>query len=150
MKVKQAISGLALVVLVLGLTMVPVNAQTAVRGTFELPMTAYFGKVVLRPGHYTISYLKDMGVPFVELKGEGASITLPAATRVGESAGRSYLEVADIGGTNFIRAFNSGSSGALLVFGVNKNVQGEARRASAGRIVTVPVSPAGIFPPAAQ
>ena len=67
------------------------------------------------------------------------TLHLTIATPAHES-GRNYLDVANIGGTYVIRAFDAGSLGESFVFGVTKSVKNKALRASAEPAITVPVS----------
>jgi hypothetical protein len=120
--------------------------KTVVRGTFELPAAAYCGNSLLQPGHYTISFLHDMEpVAFVHIRVQHADVTFPAVSRPNRNVRYSYLDVTDIGGRYFIRAFNAGSIGASLAFGVNKRAETESLRASARPPIAVPVSTSAGF-----
>ncbi len=79
-------------------------------------------------------------IPSIYLSGEGLNATfLAIATPVHES-GRNYLDVANIGGTYVIRAFDSGLLGESFSFGVTKSVKNKALRASTEPAMAVPVS----------
>jgi hypothetical protein len=140
---KHLTIGLALVGLALGLTAVPANAQSMLKGTFELPEAAYWGNTLLQPGQYTIWMSTAVGdlqhVPAVHLSGEGISATFLAVPRPVQESGRNYLDIANIDGTYVIRAFDVGSIGESFAFGVTKNVKNGALRASAEPVSAVPV-----------
>ena len=98
----------------------------------------------MQPGRYTISMSTEahdiLRVPAIHLSGEGVNATLFAfATSTQESA-HNYLDVANIGGTNVIRAFDSGLLGESFAFGVTKRVRNKALRASTEPAMAVPVS----------
>jgi hypothetical protein len=136
--------GLALIGLALGLTTVQANAQSVLKGTFELPAAAYWGNTLLQPGQYTIlmsTEVRDIAhVPTIHVTGEGINATFLAVARPEKESGRSYLTVANIDGTYVIRAFDSGLLGKSFAFGVTKSVKGKALRASAEPAMAVPVS----------
>ena len=98
----------------------------------------------MQPGRYTISMSTEahdiLRVPAIHLSGEGVNATLFAfATSTQESA-HNYLDVANIGGTNVIRAFDSGLLGESFAFGVTKSVKNNALRASTEPAIAVLVS----------
>jgi hypothetical protein len=141
---KQLTIGLALIGLALGLTTVRANAQSVLKGTFELPAAAYWGNTLLQPGQYTIwmsTEVRDIAhVPVIHLSGEGINATFLAIAKPAQESGRNYLDVANIDGTYVIRAFDAGSIGESFAFGVTKNVKSKALRASAEPAMAVPVS----------
>jgi hypothetical protein len=141
---KHLTIGLALIGLALGLTTAQANAQSILKGTFELPAAAYFGDTLLQPGQYTIwmsTEVRDMAhVPAIHLSGEGINATFLAIARPAQESGRNFLDVANIDGTYVIRAFDAGSIGESFAFGVTKNVKNKALRASAEPPIAVPVS----------
>jgi hypothetical protein len=73
----------------------------------------------------------------------GKATFLAIATPAQES-GRNYLEIANIGGTYVIRAFDSGLLGESFAFGVTKSVRNNALRASTEPARAVPVSMGGL------
>ena len=142
---KNLITSLALVGLALGLTTVRANAQPILKGAFELPAAAYWGDTLLQPGQYTIwlsTEARDVSrVPVIHLSGEGIHATFLAIARPAQESGRNYLDVANIGGTYVIRAFDAGSLGESFSFGVTRNVKNKALRASAEpAAIAVPVA----------
>ena len=141
---KQLTIGLALIGLALGLTTVRANAQSVLKGTFELPAAAYWGNTLLQPGQYTIwmsTEVRDIAhVPVIHLSGEGINATFLAIAKPAQESGRNYLDVANIDGTYVIRAFDAGSIGESFAFCVTKNVKSKALRASAEPAMAVPVS----------
>jgi len=140
---KHLTISLALMALALGSTATQASAQPALRGTFELPASAYWGDTLLQAGQYEIWMSTEMqNVAQIHLSGEGVTKTFLAAPHPMRKSGRTYLEVADIGGTYVVRAFDAGFLGKSLAFGVTKNVNNSALRASAKPAVAVPVSAA--------
>jgi len=141
---KQLTIGLALIGLALGLTTVQANAQPVLKGTFELPAAAYWGDTLLQPGQYTIwmsAEVHDIAhVPAIHLNGEGVRATFLSVARPEKESGRNYLEIANVGGTYVVRAFDVGSIGESFAFGVTRNVKNKALRASAEPAMAVPVS----------
>lgn len=142
---KHLTIGLALLGLALGLTTVQANAETVLKGSFELPAAAYWGDTLLQPGQYTIwmsAEVRDVAhVPVIHLRGEGINATFLAIAKPARESGRNYLDVANIDGTYVIRAFDAGLLGESFAFGVTKNVKNKALRASAEQpAIAVPVS----------
>jgi len=80
------------------------------------------------------------GVPVMHLSGEGVNASFLAIATPTHESGRNYLDIANIGGTYFIRAFDSGLLGESFSFGVTKSVKNKALRASAEPAMAVPVS----------
>ena len=137
--------GLALIGLALGVTTVQANAQSALKGSFELPAAAYWGNTLLQPGQYSIwmsTEVRDIAhVPVIHLSGEGINATFLAIAKPEHESARNYLDVVNIGGTYVIRAFDAGMLGESFAFGVTKNVKSQALRASAEQpAIAVPVA----------
>jgi hypothetical protein len=136
--------GLALIGLALGLTAARANAQTALKGTFDLPAAAYWGDTLLQPGEYTVSMSTQAQasaqVPVIHISGEGINATFLAVATPGKESGRNYLDVANIDGTYVIRALDAGSIGETFAFSVTKNVKNKALRASVEPAIAIPVS----------
>ena len=136
--------GLALTGLALGLSTFEANAQQGLNGTLELPEATYWGNTLLQPGRYTISMSTEAHdisrVPAIHLSGEGVNATFLAIATPAQESGRNYLEVANIGGTFVIRAFDSGLLGESFAFGVTKSVKNKALRAGTEPAIAVPVS----------
>jgi hypothetical protein len=136
--------GLALAGLALGLTTVQANAQSVLKGTFELPAAAYWGDTLLQPGQYTMlmnTEVQDIAhVPTIRVSGEGINATFLAVARPDKESGRNFLSVVNIDGTYVIRAFDAGLLGKSFGFAVTKSVKGKALRASAEPAMAVPVS----------
>jgi hypothetical protein len=141
---KHLTIGLALTGLALGLTTVRANAQSGLNGTFELPEATYWGNTLLQPGRYTISMSAKVydtsGVSVIHLSGEGVNATFLAIATPAPESTRNYLDVANIGGTYVIRAFDSGLLGESFSFGVTKSVENKALRASTEPAIAVSVS----------
>jgi hypothetical protein len=141
---KHLTIGLALTGLALGLSTFKANAEQGLNGTFELLEATYWGNTLLQPGRYTISMsteAHDMSrVPSIHLSGDGVSAAFLAIATPEHSSGRNYLEIANIGGTLVIRAFDSGLLGESFSFGVTKSIKNKALRASTEPAIAVPVS----------
>jgi len=140
---------LALGALALGLTTVQANAEEILKGTFELPAAVYWGNTLLQPGQYTI-WMSTEGrdiahIPTLHISGEGVNFTLLSVGKPVRESGRNYLEIAEIGGTPVVRAFDSGLLGESFTFGVTKNVKNKTLRTSAEPVTTIPVTPASGF-----
>jgi hypothetical protein len=140
---KHLTTGLALAALALGFTTMQANAETGLKGSFELPAAAYWGDTLLQPGQYTIRMSAEVSdlehVPLIRLSGEGVTKTFMAVAQPADS-GRSFLEIANIDGTYVVRAFDAGVIGKTFTFGVTKAVKNKALRASAQPVITVPVT----------
>jgi hypothetical protein len=135
----------ALTALTLGLTTTQASAQQRVlKGTFELPAAAYWGDTLLQAGHYNIwmsTEARDIErVMTIRLSGEGTNATFLAIATAAQESGRNYLDVANVGGTYVVRAFDAGLLGRSFAFGVTKNVRNKTLRASAEPAIAVPVS----------
>jgi len=141
---KHLTISLALTGLALGLITVKANAQQGLKGTFELAEATYWGNTLLQPGRYTISMSTEASdisrVPVIRLSGEGVNAAFLAIATPAHESGRNYLDIADIGGTYVIRAFDSGLLGESFSFGVTKSIKNKALRASTEPAIAVPVS----------
>ena len=140
-------TGLALTVLALGFTARHANAEPVLKGSFELPAAVYWGDTLLQPGEYTIwmsTEVRDLSrVPLIHISGEGVSVNFLAIARPERETGRNVHEIADINGTQVVRAFDAGLLGESFGFGVTKTVKGKALRASVDPSTTVEVPVAG-------
>jgi hypothetical protein len=98
----------------------------------------------MRPGRYTISMSTEAHdishVPVIHLSGEGVDATFLAIATPAHESGRNYLDIANIGGTYVIRAFDSGLLGESFSFGVTESVKNKALRASTEPAMAIPVS----------
>jgi hypothetical protein len=79
-------------------------------------------------------------VPVIHLSGEGVDATFLAIATPAHESGRNYLDIANIGGTYVIRAFDSGLLGESFSFGVTESVKNKALRASTEPAMAIPVS----------
>jgi hypothetical protein len=145
MKVRKHFTiGLALTGLALGLSTFKANAQQGLNGTFELPEATYWGSTLLQPGRYTISMTTEAHaisrVPIIHLSGDGVNAAFLSIATPAHESGRNYLNVANIGGTYVIRAFDSGMLGESFSFGVTKSVKNKALRASTEPAMAFPFS----------
>jgi len=146
---KNLTISLMLTALALGLTATQAKAQSALKGSFELPEAAYVGDTLLQAGHYRIwmsAEARDLaGVPAIHIKGEGVEATLLAISTPQRESGRNYLELADIDGTYVVRAFDAGVLGKSFAFRVTTNARKAALRAHAAPHIAVPVSSGANF-----
>lgn len=146
---KNLTIGLTLTALALGLTTTQAMAQSALKGSFELPAAAYVGDTLLQAGHYRIwmsTNVRDLAsVPAIHVSGEGVEKTLLAISKPQRESGRNYLELADIDGTYVVRAFDAGVLGKSFAFGVTKNVRRTALLAHAAPAIAIPVSSGASF-----
>jgi len=124
----------ALLALALGFNTIEAQAQPLLKGTFELPAAAYWGNTLLQPGQYTIwmsAQMRDLvHTPVIHITGEGINVTYLAVAEPARESGRNILDVAQIGGTYYIRGFDAGVIGESFTFGVTKSVKNKALRAS--------------------
>jgi hypothetical protein len=141
---KHLTVGLALAGLALGLTTGTARAASGLKGTFELPVAAYWGNTLLQPGQYTILMSTEVGsitrVPSIHISGQGVYATFLAVARPDRESGRNYLAIENVGGSYVIRAFDAGLLGQSFAFGVTKSVKNKALQASVEPALTVPVS----------
>ena len=133
---------LALVTLA-GLTAVGASAETQLRGTFTLPVQAYWGNTLLPAGDYSLTLIRDIGnmtPSLVYVRGEGVSATFMAPTSAEEEPTHSCLKLDDVNGTYVIRELDAGNPGKSYKFAVTKAVRNMTLRGSVATPVTVPVS----------
>jgi hypothetical protein len=98
----------------------------------------------LQRGQYTISMSTDASdisrVSAIHLSSEVVNAGFLAIATSAHESGRNYLDIANIGGTIVIRAFDSGLPGKSFSFGVTKSVKNKALRASTEPAMAVPFS----------
>jgi hypothetical protein len=140
---------LALTALTLGLTTTQAMAQSAMKGSFELPRAMYFGDTLLPAGQYNVwmsTEAQDLAkVSAIHLSGEGVTKTFLAISTSRRETNRNCLEIADMGGVYVVRAFDSGTLGKSFGFGVTKNVKMKALDAQARPSISIPVSSGANF-----
>jgi hypothetical protein len=99
------------------------------RGTFELPVEARFGNVVLQPGSYTVSSLElAIGIRITGDKGKVAILAAGYDLKPGTDKARMILVESD--GMYALQSFEAGSMGKALHFHVQKNPRGGVERAA--------------------
>lgn len=131
-------------VALLGITAVGASAETVMKGTFSLPVEAYWGNTRLPAGGYTLALNKEVtGINTVVVRGDGVAATFIAPAGPEEISTRSCLKVDEINGAYVIRELDAGSLGKSYKFGVTKAVRNMTLRGSAGQPVAVPVSDNG-------
>ena len=113
---------------------------SAARATFNLPVEAHWGSVVLKPGKHTFDVLLASSWPQqISLIENGETVAISALTEwSGVNSGRSYLRLVAVGGTYFVREYSSGPSGKQFTFRIPKPIKAEAGVQTGA--VTVPVS----------
>lgn len=142
---KHITMGLALAGLAIGLTTAQAKAESILKGTFELPASAYWGDTFLQPGQYTFwmtTEVRDLSrVPVIHLRGEGINVAFLTIAKPAKETGRTFLDIANIEGTYVIRALDAGTLGESFAFGVTRSVKNKALRASAEPVaIALPVS----------
>ena len=109
------------------------SAQSAehYRGSFNLPVEARFGNVVLQPGSYTITTLE--GAKGIRITGDQGKATLLAAgaDRKPETH-KAKIVLVESNGTYALESFESGSMGQTLHFLVTKP-RGSVERAAVAK-----------------
>jgi len=137
---KRIALSLALVTL-LGLTAPGASAETFSKGTFSLPVQAYWGDTLLPAGDYTLSLNRELtGIDLVMVRGEGMSATILAPAGAAGMSVCSCLKLDDISGTYVIRELGAGVNGREYRFALSKTVHNLTLRGSVSQPVTVPVS----------
>jgi hypothetical protein len=104
------------------------------RGTFELPVEARFGDVVLQPGSYTVSSIAGAkGIRITGDKGKAALLSNGYELKPGTEKSRLILVDAD--GMYALQSFEAGSMGKSLHFSVRKTPRGAVERAATKPVI---------------
>jgi hypothetical protein len=142
---KHFILTLALAATVLGVTASHATAAEMYKGTFNMPVEAYWGGTLLHPGEYTISMEWDYaGSSLVYLRGENVhAVILTGSVNLENASDRSRLTLEDVNGTYVVRELRAGSLGKDFRFGVSKVARRQTDRASNGAPMNVPVIAGG-------
>ena len=108
----------------LGLATSQANAQ---RATFNLPSEARWGSTLLHPGTYTLDSSDSPSIrPVYYLHGnDGTKLVAPQIVGKGAASGRSYLQLVNVDGTNYVREFVFGANATALRFAIPKAVHRE-------------------------
>jgi hypothetical protein len=144
---KHFILTLALAATVLGVTASRAGAAEVYKGTFTMPVDAYWSGSLLHAGEYSIWMNSDyMMTSVVHLRGENfqAAILTGAVTLRDASVG-SRLVLEQINGTYVVRELKAGALGKDFRFGVSKVVQRQTEHASAGSPIKLAVAVGGGF-----
>ena len=116
--------GLALLAGALTFGASQVNAQTY-KGTFNLPVEAYWGNTVLSPGEYTVVVERGAPIPIVNVREGTRHVTSliagPWVTDNDSSRGR--LTLVQINGAYVVKAFDAGLLGKTFSFATPKAVR---------------------------
>lgn len=127
--------------LAIGLGASQANAES-LRGTFNLPYQAHWGRVVLEPGEYVLRLSTQPSMlPVLYISGQGKTVMVLAGTSGATDFGRSYLRIENIGDAHVVREFHSGVGGKLYTFSIPKSVKKQVELASNARDTTIPVAP---------
>lgn len=140
---KHVIMVLMLAALAIGATAPQAAAQVGLKGTFDLPVEAYWGSAVLPAGQYKISMNLDASTTtrLVFLDGEGVHAMILAGSAIpGEVPGRSSLQLEETNGVYVVRRLDAGMVGQSYTFLVPKAARMKAERASSSGPISVPVS----------
>jgi hypothetical protein len=99
-----------------------VSHASANEATFKLPVSAHFGNAMLQPGEYRMTISSPVtSINVIYLYGGGkVQATLPALTDTQELSDRSYLQLANVGGTYFVTKYISGVNGKTYTFDIPK------------------------------
>ena len=99
------------------------------RGTFELPVEARFGNVVLQPGSYTVSAID--GAKGIRITGDhGKASLLANGYDLKPGMEKARMILVDAGGMYALQSFEAGYLGKSLHFAVRK-IPGGTERAAA-------------------
>jgi hypothetical protein len=107
-------------VVALGLGASQASAQKA---TFNLPFEARWGNVVLDPGSYTLSAADSPAAIHIYYlhSDAGTQMAVPAiVNNEAVASGRSYLKLANVDGTYYVREYVSGATGRAVKFAIPK------------------------------
>jgi hypothetical protein len=107
---------LGMTLLAASLGMGALKAEDTRRATFNLPVKAYWGNVLLSPGQYTMWIPVATHWPqVVALSTHGKTLfVLAGIESVQPTSNGSYLELSKVAGTYVVDEFNSGISGKLF------------------------------------
>jgi hypothetical protein len=139
---KHFILTLALAAMVLGVSASRAAAAEIYKGTFTLPVEAYWGATLLHPGEYAISMDSDYSrCSLVYLRGENVQAAILTGSVTLENASEhSRLKLEQVNGTYVVRELKAGTLGKDYRFGVPKSVRRQTERASTGAPVNIPVA----------
>jgi hypothetical protein len=139
---KHFILTLALAATVLGVTASRATAGSVYRGTFTLPVEAYWASTLLQPGEYSIWMDSDYSKSsLIHLRGENTqAMILTGSVTMEDASEHSRLKLEDINGTYVVRELKAGALGKDFRFGVAKAARRQTDRASAGTPLNVSVA----------
>jgi hypothetical protein len=141
---KHFILTLALAATVLGVTASRATAAEVFKGSFTLPVEAYWDSTLLQPGEYSISLDTGSGrAPLVHLRGENfQTMILTGSVTLEDTSERSRLTLEEVNGIYVVRELKAGAVGKDFRFGVSKAVRRQTDRASSGAPVNIQVAAA--------
>jgi hypothetical protein len=144
---KHFILTLALAATVLGVTASRATAGEVYKGTFTLPVDAYWASTLLHPGEYSIWMDSDYSRnSLIHLRGENLqAVILTGSVTVEDLSDHSHITLEGINGTYVVRELKAGGLGKDFRFGVSKVVRRQTDRASVGAPVNVSVAVGGGF-----
>jgi hypothetical protein len=111
----QGLLNAGLIALALSFGAVSAHAE---QSTFNLPVEAHWGAVLLQPGHYELKVSSAPFLPhFMSVIQDGhTKLILPSVEEVVETSGQDYLRLVIVGNDYYIREYNSGSKGKRFTF----------------------------------
>jgi len=142
---KQFILTLASAAMVLGVTAARASAAEVYKGTFTLPVEAYWASTLLHPGAYTISMDTDSSRnSLLYLRGENMhTMILAGSVTLENTSGRNRLTLEEVNGTYVVRELKAGGLGKDFEFAVSKAARRHLEQASAGAPVNISVAVGG-------
>ncbi|HTT64163.1 MAG TPA: hypothetical protein VMG35_20065 [Bryobacteraceae bacterium] len=126
----------------LGLTAAGASAQTALKGSFELPVQAYWNNTSLPAGEYKLSVVMESPqLSLISVRGEGVATTFLAyAGGREETSSTSVLRLESVNGAYVIRQLDSSILRRLYKFPASKSARETALSGTASPAMVVPVS----------
>jgi len=143
--IKRVIMVLMFVALAIGVTAPPAAAQAGWKGTFNLPVDAYWGPAVLPAGQYTISMNTNASTStrLVFLNGEAQAMILAGAATPEQVSSHSALQLEETNGVYVVRRLDAGMLGQSYAFSISKAARMKTERAGSSTPLSIPVSASG-------
>jgi hypothetical protein len=113
----------ALMALATLITPLRANAQSLVRGNFDMPFDAHWGIIHLQPGHYTLSIERTAGGSrLLMVRGPGGAQTrlLGEGSSIVPNSEKSYISFQKTGDTYAVKEFYCGAISTSYSFRVPK------------------------------
>jgi hypothetical protein len=109
------------------------------KGTFDLPVEAYWGGAVLSPGEYTILVDKGLGTPVVRVRDSARQVVsvLVGPSVAEKESQRGRLTLVQINGAYVVKKFDAGLIGKSFSFATPKAVRNRQLESKATSQITV-------------